>query len=70
MLAIPLLLAALPASSTAVQDDTDLLTLTNGKQIECRVLYEGDEQIIYSARRKTREIPRAELQSGFGTFKD
>ncbi|MEE8469195.1 MAG: hypothetical protein V3T22_12115 [Planctomycetota bacterium] len=61
MLALPFLLAALPAACPPVQDDTDLLTLTNGKEIECRVLFEGEDTITYSTRRKTREIPRAEV---------
>ena len=66
MLAFQLLAAALPALFPAVQDDTDLLTLKDGKEIECRVLYEDDEQVIIRERRKTREVPRdevAEIQS-------
>jgi hypothetical protein len=42
-------------------DETDLLVLTDGKEVDCRVLYEDDEIVIARSRRKNREYPRADV---------
>ena len=54
------LLSSLVTLSPALQDRPDLLVLQDGKEIECRVLYEDDEVVVYRDRKK-REIPRAEV---------
>lgn len=55
-----LLLAALPFSG---HEDPDLLTLTDGKEIECRVLLEDDQHVVYRTGRKTHEIARDQVRS-------
>ena len=59
-LALPLL--ALSSAGRAGGDDPDLVVLADGKEIECRVLYEGDDKVVYRAKRKTREVERSEVK--------
>ena len=54
------LLAAVPFAQS---DTPDLIVLEDGKELECRVLYEDDETVVYTTRRKAKELPRAEVQS-------
>jgi hypothetical protein len=59
LLAAPLL-AALPL----IQSDTpDLIVLNDGKEIECRVLFEGEDTVTYTKKRKAEEVPLAEVAS-------
>ena len=60
MLIAATLLAALAAPNS---DTPDLITLTNGKEIECRVLYEDDATVVYTKKRKGIEIERSEVAS-------
>jgi hypothetical protein len=43
------------------KDETDLIVLADGKEVECRVLYEDDELVIARSRRKNREYARSEV---------
>jgi len=56
-LSILLALAAL----LPLRDSPDLIILDNGKDIECRVLYEDDEKVVYRKSRKAIEIERSEV---------
>lgn len=53
-----LLLLALPLA-----DDSDVVTLQSGKEIECRVMFENAEKVVYKAKRKVREVERGEVAS-------
>lgn len=57
-----LLLASLLLCLTPLSDDiTDVVTLQGGKEVECRVLFEDDERVVYKAGRRVREVPRDEV---------
>jgi hypothetical protein len=58
-----LLLAALPAAPLAQSNTPDLLVLTSGKEIECRVLFEDEDTVVYTKKRKAEEVARSEVQS-------
>jgi hypothetical protein len=45
----------------APQDELDQLTLTNGKVVSCRVLFENDERVVYRSKRRDREVERGEV---------
>jgi hypothetical protein len=53
-----LFFAALPVA----QDAPDLLTLGDGKQVECRVLLENDQKVVYRTGKKTQEVARGEVE--------
>jgi hypothetical protein len=56
----PLLLALLPLASQSDRPDT--LVLQNGKEIECRVLFEDDSKVAYrEGGRRVKEVPRADV---------
>ena len=42
--------------------EPDLIVLTSGQEVECRVLYEDDQEVVYSAKRKEQRKPRAEVK--------
>ena len=54
-------LASLSSLSPAVSDEHDLVVRKDGKQVECRVLLETDAKVVYRAKGKTVEVPRAEV---------
>ena len=56
-----ILLSTLPAALQS-DDEPDLIVLAAGGEIECRVLLEGDQKIVYRAKKKTQEMARAEVQ--------
>ncbi len=58
-LALALAFVLLDASS----DTPDLIVLQDGEEIECRVLYEDDETVVYTEKRKAEEVPRSEVAS-------
>ena len=59
MLSLAPLLLALAAVSG---DKPDLIVLESGKEIECRVMFEDDERVMYNARgSKVVEVPRSEV---------
>lgn len=62
ILAACALLAPLSALPVAA-DDPDLVVLENGKEVECRVLREGDDVVLVRIGSRTREIPRDEIAS-------
>lgn len=45
----------------ARDDQPDLVVLVDGKEIECRVLHEGDEVVLARVGARKREIPVAEI---------
>lgn len=59
----PLVLALVPALAPPVQDDPDVVVLKSGDEVACRVLFEDDEKVVYRAKKKTVEVPRADVQS-------
>jgi hypothetical protein len=66
MLSLAPFLLALAPLAAGPQNKPDLVVLENGKEIECRVLFEDDERVIYKASRKAKEVARdevAEVQS-------
>ncbi|MEM9802087.1 MAG: hypothetical protein AAGA20_17315 [Planctomycetota bacterium] len=52
-----------PATAAPVvkDDQPDLITLKDGKEIECRVLLEGDEVILARVRSRKKEFPREDV---------
>lgn len=60
MLLATILLAALPLGSA---DTPDLVVLKDGKEIECRVLFEDADTVIYTKKRKGKELSRSEVKS-------
>lgn len=54
------LLAIVPLAQS---DRPDLITLNDGKEVECRVLYENDDKILYTKKRKVEEVARSEVQA-------
>src|SRR5262245_58002193 len=54
-------LAALLAAPAAAGDEPDLLVLRGGERIDCRVLLEGEEHLVYRAGNRTRTAPAAEI---------
>jgi hypothetical protein len=59
-----LLAFSLSLGSPAVErDEPDLIVLADGKEIECRVLYEDEAKVIYRSKRKDREVARSEVSS-------
>lgn len=63
------LLALVPTSApalalpvvTATSDDPDVVVLTNGKQLEGRVLLETAEKVVVRVKNRRTEVPRAEV---------
>jgi hypothetical protein len=55
-------LCALISTSAGGEELPDLITLGDGKQIECRVLYEDASKVIYRAGRKETEIVRSTVK--------
>ncbi len=55
-----LLISAL-ISAPALGDEPDLVVPKDGKRIECRVLLETDEKVVYRVQSKPREVPRADV---------
>ena len=60
MLAITLL-CALAALAPGGEESPDLVTLKDGKQVECRVLYEDEKRVVYRVKKKETEVQRAEV---------
>ncbi len=58
--ALPLLIALL-APPAAAQREPDLLVLRNGERIDCRVLLEGEEHVVYRAGSRTRAAGSSEV---------
>jgi hypothetical protein len=56
-----LVLCALASLASGGEEAPDLLTLKDGMQLECRVLYEDEGKVIYRAKRKDTEVPRSEV---------
>ncbi|MSR62932.1 MAG: hypothetical protein EXS08_10860 [Planctomycetes bacterium] len=56
-----LFLAALSSSASSGHDDPDLVTLKDKKQVECRVLLENEQKVVYRTGKKTQEVARAEV---------
>jgi hypothetical protein len=44
-------------------DTPDLIVLQDGKEIECRVLWEDESTIVYTEKRKADEVPTSEVAS-------
>ena len=62
MIATILTSAALLLPVPSIQrDETDLLVMNDGEQVECRVLYEDDELVVARSKRKNREYARADV---------
>jgi hypothetical protein len=59
MLIATALLAALPLPQS---DDPDVIVLTDGKEIECRVLYQDAEKVVYTKKRKEEEINQGRVK--------
>jgi len=57
---LALFLAAAPLAQSALPD---VITLNSGKELECRVLYESDDKVLYTKKRKVEELARTEVQS-------
>lgn len=57
---IALALATL-LSCPAPQEEVDQLTLTSGKVVSCRVLFENAERVVYRSKRRNREVERGEV---------
>jgi len=57
---LALLLAAAPVFQS---DRPDLITLKDGKEVECRVLFEDDDTLLYTKKRKVEELALSEVQS-------
>lgn len=55
-----ILLATLPLGSA---DTPDLIVLKSGKEIECRVLFEDADTVVYTKKRKGKEVARDEIES-------
>lgn len=55
-------LLSLAALSPALGDEHDLLVLSNGKEIECRVLLETEAKVVYRTRGKTVDVARADVR--------
>ncbi len=55
---LPLFVSALAFVPAGSQDEPDLLRLAGDKTIECRVLYEDTDKIVYRSKRKNAEIAR------------
>jgi hypothetical protein len=48
-------------SVAAVSDDPDVVVLTNGKELEGRVLLETPEKVVVRVKNRRTEVPRAEV---------
>lgn len=59
---IAALLATLLSSTPTLGDENDLIVFADGKQQACRVLLETEAKVVYRARNKTSEVPRAALK--------
>ena len=55
------LLLSLAALAPTSDDAPDLVTLTEGKALEGRVLYEDDARVVVRVKRRERELPREEV---------
>lgn len=42
--------------------EPDLVVLASGEEVECRVLFEDDQEVVYRARKKEKRVPRAEVR--------
>jgi hypothetical protein len=42
--------------------EPDLVVLENDKEVECRVLFEGEEEVVYRAKKKEHRAKRAEVK--------
>src|SRR5262245_37832003 len=56
-----LLLSLVPLVDTE-RTEPDLVVLASGEEVECRVLYEDDQEVVYGARKKEKRVPRAEVK--------
>jgi len=52
---------ALLLAAVLLQDDPDLIRTRDGKEIECRVLCEGKDQVVYRERKKKKELALADV---------
>jgi hypothetical protein len=55
----PLLLAVAALSN----DKPDLVVLDGGKKIECRVMFEDDDRVVYKAGHRVKEVAREKVES-------
>jgi hypothetical protein len=58
---LALVLCALP-NPVRGDHEPDLIQLPSGDEIECRVLFEDDQKVLYRAQRKTHEVARSEVK--------
>ena len=56
--ALSLTLAPLVAGD---RKEPDLVVLANGDKVECRVLYEDDQEVVYRAKKRDKRAPRVEV---------
>lgn len=42
--------------------EPDLVVLEGGKEVECRVLYEDDQEVVYRSKRKQHSVPASEVK--------
>ena len=42
--------------------EPDLVVLASGDEVECRVLFEDDQEVVYRAKRKEKRVPRSEVR--------
>jgi len=56
------MLAALFLSLVPLSDpeQPDLVVLMTGAEVECRVLFEDDEEVVYRAGKKEQRVPRSD----------
>src|SRR5678816_2900346 len=57
------LLTSLSLLVAGDRKEPDLVVLADGKEIECRVLFEDDEEVVYRAKGKERHTPLAEIKT-------
>jgi hypothetical protein len=58
----PLPFLALLALLGGGTDEPDTIVLRSGKSIECRVVFDGPEKVVYTIGPKTQEVARTEIE--------
>ncbi len=59
----PLPFLALLALLGSGRDEPDTIVLRSGKSIECRVVFESPEKVVYAIGTRTQEVPRVDIES-------
>jgi hypothetical protein len=59
---LPVLFLTLLPLVSADRKEPDLVVLASGEEVGCRVLFEGDQEVVYRAKRKEKRVPRAEVR--------